>query len=302
MGRDRRVRTSLIALLVALFYSSGCTTPASKERTLSYEPESFRAAILERVSESSERLSEPPFLIGPEEIERARTRVMMEPPGPARVQALVDFLSDERPAGLGLRYDWATSATASRTLALGRGNCVALASVLVGLGRGLGWPIYYAEARTRRPQTDEFEEITALSDHMVVIIVARTVRMIVDFTGLIEEGYTIRPIDDLTAYAHLINNIAGRGLMSVGRNPSDADWEGAREGFELATRVDPTLGRAWNNLGIAYTRLGRFDEARAAYHRALELDTAFDAPVHNLTLMETRATGEPAVIRDELPQ
>ena len=36
--------------------------------------------------------------------------------------------------------------------------------------------------------------------------------------------------------------------------------------------IDPTYGGAWNNLGIGYEQLGRFDEARKAYEKALELD------------------------------
>ena len=185
---------------------------------------------------------------------------------------------------------------------LGQGDCVALATVMVGLGRELGWPIYFAEARTRKPETHQFAEVTVLSDHMVVIIVAKTVRMVVDFLGLIDEGYDIRPIDDLTAYAHLINNVAGHRVLAADAATTEEGWSVALDGFDLATRIQPKLGRAWNNLGIAYTRLGRFDEARAAYHRALELDTAFGSPERNLTIMETRASGSPTLTESKLPK
>ena len=36
--------------------------------------------------------------------------------------------------------------------------------------------------------------------------------------------------------------------------------------------TDPTYAAAWNNLGIGYEQLGRFDDARKAYEKALELD------------------------------
>ena len=42
--------------------------------------------------------------------------------------------------------------------------------------------------------------------------------------------------------------------------------------WEQATEVDPTYAAAWNNLGIGYEQLGRFDDARKAYEKALELD------------------------------
>ena len=36
--------------------------------------------------------------------------------------------------------------------------------------------------------------------------------------------------------------------------------------------LDPTYAAAWNNLGIGLEQQGRFDEARKAYERALELE------------------------------
>ena len=47
---------------------------------------------------------------------------------------------------------------------------------------------------------------------------------------------------------------------------------GAGERFARATEIDPTYAAAWNNLGIGFEQQGRFDEARKAYERALELD------------------------------
>ena len=99
-------------------------------------------------------------------------------------------------------------------------------------------------------------------------------------------------IDDVTAYAHVLNNLSAQRVMLAEGEP---DWDAAIRGFKLATQLQPKLGRAWNNLGIALTRRGRFDEARMMYELALELDTAFGAAEHNLTLMETRAEGEARV-------
>ena len=49
-------------------------------------------------------------------------------------------------------------------------------------------------------------------------------------------------------------------------------WKEAVYRFEKAIEIDKTYGGAWNNLGIAYEQLGRFDEARSAYEKALELE------------------------------
>jgi tetratricopeptide (TPR) repeat protein len=278
-----------------------CASPAPK-RQLDYEPDAFRAAVKTRAPEVSDALARPPFELDAIFVRRALAVIERAPLGPPRIEALIDFLTRPEPKGLGIVYDWSVSATAKRTLELRRGNCFAMASVLVGLGRGLGWPIYYAEARPRIPETQQFEDVKAISDHMVVMIVAKTVKMIVDFTGLLQEGqYDIRPIDDVTAYAHLINNIAGQRVMNEQHAASDDDWRAALEGFELATRIQPELGRAWNNLGIVYRRLGRIDDAREAYHRALALDAGFGSAERNLSLMETRSQGATSVLQSAPP-
>jgi Flp pilus assembly protein TadD len=49
-------------------------------------------------------------------------------------------------------------------------------------------------------------------------------------------------------------------------------WKEATYRWEKATEIDPTYGAAWNNLGIGYEQLGRFDDARKAYEKALEVE------------------------------
>ena len=279
----------------------GCASSSSSGPTLSYRSAEFRSELRERVPNLTGQLSRAPFEVPSDVKALAKRKVMAAPPGASRVRALVSFLSDPKPTGLGLTYDWATSANAKATIKAGRGDCVALATVLVGLGRSLGWPIYFAEARTRKPVTHDFEEVTVLSDHMVVIVLAKSVRMSVDFLGLVEEGYDIRPIDDLTAYAHLINNVAGHRVLHRKGSDPNAGWSVAQKGFELATQIEPRLGRAWNNLGIAYTHLGQLEKARLAYERAVELDTAFGSAEHNLMIMETRSKGAPTLLESKHP-
>lgn len=296
----RRAATLALGLLLVAIGSSLACSHAPPRRRLDYRPDAFRAELSTRIPGLSPTLLAPPFEVDEKSVERALDAIEREPLGPPRVQALVRFLTEPEPKGLGIVYDWASTSSAAKALETRRGNCFALASLLVGLGRGLGWPVYYAEARPREPETQRFEEVTALSDHMIVLILAKTVKMYVDFTGMIQGGqYDVRPIDDLTAYAHFINNLAGQRVMNESRATTAEDWEAAREGFEFATRIAPQLGRGWNNLGIVYRRLGRIEDAREAYHRALELDTGFGSAERNLTLMETRSQGGTSLVRDE---
>lgn len=48
-------------------------------------------------------------------------------------------------------------------------------------------------------------------------------------------------------------------------------WKEATFRWEQAVKLDPTYAEAWNDLGVGYEQLGRFDEARKAYEKAIEV-------------------------------
>ena len=49
-------------------------------------------------------------------------------------------------------------------------------------------------------------------------------------------------------------------------------WQEAVFRWERAAEIDPTYAAAFNNLGIAFEQLGKFDRAGKAYEKALELE------------------------------
>jgi len=49
-------------------------------------------------------------------------------------------------------------------------------------------------------------------------------------------------------------------------------WNEAMYRWKKAVETDPTYAAAWNNLAIAYEHEGRFEEAKAAYEKAVQLD------------------------------
>lgn len=49
-------------------------------------------------------------------------------------------------------------------------------------------------------------------------------------------------------------------------------WTEATSVWERAVQIDDSYGQAWNNLAVGYEQLGRFDQARKAYEKALELE------------------------------
>ena len=49
-------------------------------------------------------------------------------------------------------------------------------------------------------------------------------------------------------------------------------WNEALYRWKKAVETDPTYAAAWNNLAVAYEHDGKFEEAKAAYEKALQLD------------------------------
>ena len=48
-------------------------------------------------------------------------------------------------------------------------------------------------------------------------------------------------------------------------------WREALYRWQRAVEIDPTYAEAFNNVAIAYERLGEFDKAREAYEQAVEI-------------------------------
>ena len=49
-------------------------------------------------------------------------------------------------------------------------------------------------------------------------------------------------------------------------------WNEALYRWQRATELDPTYAAAWNNLAIAYEHEGKFEDAKKAYEKALQLE------------------------------
>lgn len=49
-------------------------------------------------------------------------------------------------------------------------------------------------------------------------------------------------------------------------------WNEALYRWQKAVELDPSYAAAWNNLAIAYEHEGKFEDAKKAYEKALQLD------------------------------
>ena len=272
----------LLPMLLVAVLLQGCSTGSP----YAYSPEALRQAVQDRVPGISPDDIVVIHQVSPEAVERARELVPNSRPGD-RLRSLLESLSD--PEGFGLRYRWAKTADANRTLELGEGNCLGLASVMVGLARSLGFHAYYADASRNTTELREEGEIRVRAGHIAVVIHVPEGAKLIDFSGEVTSDSHIRIIDDLEAVAHFYNNRGYERIHIAQVNGEAIPWQEIRADFELATQIKPNMARAWNNLGVALGRLGDERGAEHALLRAMEMDPRLESARSNLRETAARA-------------
>ncbi len=61
--------------------------------------------------------------------------------------------------------------------------------------------------------------------------------------------------------------------------------------FLAVTLLEPDNSKAWNNLGIAWSRLKEWAEAKKAFLKALEVDPSNELARENLKILEIKLKG-----------
>jgi tetratricopeptide (TPR) repeat protein len=238
-----------------------------------------------------------PYELPPGALARARTLVERARSDGEKVELLVKGMFD--PAAFGLRDQLtATTTTGAEALRLGQGNCVALASVFIGLARAVGLDARYVDASGRVSETRHGDDgSTVHFGHVSAMVNTGNERISLDFARLGPYlWYT--PLDDLEAVAHFYNN-RGFELVDQARQAGQApDWTEAARQFRLAVAVKPGFARGWNNLGIAAARLGRREEAVGHYRKASALAPSMAAPHANLGASYLQAGDLPVAVEE----
>ncbi len=292
----RRSATALALRCVAALAGQGCIAKVA------YEPADLRAAILRRAPELPPEAVVVPYEVDPQHVEIARrlTEPYMNPED--QVRALVEGMFSG--AGFALGYAAVVTTTAKETLATRKGNCLALASVFVGLARALGMKAFYLDASARVSETSQLAPgIFVNTGHITAYVeLSKKDRWYLDFDkSLAGVPHDFRVMDDMEATAHFYNNRGYERIDAALVQDQPADWAAASQDFAIAAHLLPHFGRAWNNLGIAHARLGQLAEAEAAYREAIDADSNSAAAYNNLGglyLSEGRAKEALEVIRE----
>jgi Flp pilus assembly protein TadD len=282
-GRAWAAAAAVSLLGSVLVGTTGCVTAARQV----YTPAELREALAAHPEIPAADVVVP-YELPPEALAKARKLVEPARTDVAKVERLVEGMFD--PAVFGLRSDsLAATTTGAEALAARQGNCVALASVFIGLARAVGLDARYVDASSRvNEKRYGVDGSTVHFGHVTALVNSGNERIGLDFARLGPFRW-YQQLDDLEALAHYYNN-RGYDLVDDAREAGEApDWPEAERRFRLAVAVKPGFARAWNNLGIAAARQGRIDEAMASYRRASALDPAMAAPHANLGAIHLQA-------------
>lgn len=277
----RRIYRPVGALLLAALGLglAGCGTAPKRTWTV----EEIRADLNHRITPDVLARVEIPFEIDDEIRELAFRVTENLRSDKEKMRAIIRAIRQH--TGGSISYDWLSNKTAKSVFREGRGNCLAYTNLFVGMSRAVGVDAVYVDVTTIERVTKEAEVIVN-SGHITGGIKDGPDLIFVDFTSNPEREYAgAKIIDDFEAISNFYNN---QGFLYGYFAEALADQGGfdplAREieMYELALSIRPNFNRARNNLGVAYKRRGRVDDAIEQYELALGLEPNFTEARSNL--------------------
>jgi len=289
----RRIPAALSAALVLGGVALGGAGCATAQRQV-YTPAELRTALAGR-PEIPPADVVVPWELPPAALERARRVVDGARTEKDKVERLVAAMFDPAEFGL-VQGTVPDTTTGAEALARGRGNCVALASVFIGLARSVGLDARFVDASSRIHERRYGEDGSAVHfGHVTAMVDTGDERIGLDFARIGPFRW-YQVLDDLEAVAHFHNN-RGYELVDQAREAGQPpDWAEAARRFELAVAIKPGFARAWNNLGVAASHLERRAVAVDCWRRAIALDPAMAAPHANLGALHLAEGDLPAAL------
>jgi Flp pilus assembly protein TadD len=179
-------------------------------------------------------------------------------------------------AYLNIEYNDEVTRTAAQTFSDRKGNCLSVVNLYIAMARYFDVDAKFQTVEVR-PSWDRRGEMLVLSQHINALgrFNSNTV-YVVDFTPEITlQQLTADIINDREARALFFNNLGAENLITM-------NLEEAISYFKNALYLDPNLSIAWNNIGIAYSRLEDKETAEYAYNKAYSLDRSNATAINNL--------------------
>ncbi|MEW6363325.1 MAG: tetratricopeptide repeat protein [Acidobacteriota bacterium] len=262
-------------LALVLTGLAGLTLPASARDFYQGSVNALRAhlqATLGREAGSREKI---PFEIPPDLLARVRSETSRFASPREKVRTIMEIIVSK--SNLGLTYDPVSTLTAGDVIERGRGNCLSLANLFVGMARASGLNACYVHVteveRFRVAFSETRDGAVIHSTHICSGIKETGSMALIDFSpGATRQYRQYVVIDDVTALAHFYTNLAFEiGYHSPQIPPDERD--GLEVGYQRkALAVKPDFYQAMGNLGAFYRRRGELDKALECFGEALRVN------------------------------
>lgn len=250
-------------------WAAGCVTAPPK---VAYTPEEMRAELVRRLGPERGRQLPIPFEVDPEIVEAAKR---IAGPGLTvrdRFEGLAVAMAS--PDGLGLQYDADLTGTVRQTIERGRGDCLSLTALFVGLARAASLEAFFVDARGVQEFAVE-GDLFVDRRHIVAGYGKPPQFSIVDFDRVLAPHVQYRILTDVQALARYYNNL-GYDELRAGNN------DAAAEHFAAAVALDDAFAPAHNNLALVLNRRGDHVAAERHLQAALQHDPLYSAAMINL--------------------
>lgn len=257
--RTRRPFWLAAALLAGLLTGlvAGCANTLSPFDSAAFVRQHYRTHV---PPEDAQRL-EVPFELDEPLRQRVHEELRLSLDEERRAEQVQEFIFNR----LELVYDLSPTRNATQTFRDQRGNCLSFTNLFVGIARELRLNPFYVEV-TDYSRWSYRNGLVVSQGHIVAGMRIDGKLRTYDFLPYRPKSYKeFKPIDDFVAAAHYFNNLGAEALMA-GQN------ERALELVTLATQIAPDFTKAINNRGVCLARMGRLDDALAAYRQGLTFE------------------------------
>jgi tetratricopeptide (TPR) repeat protein len=171
-----------------------------------------------------------------------------------------------------------------------QGNCLSFTMLFVALAREAGLDVRYQVVDVP-PAWNNDRGLVVIGTHVNALIDTSQGEFVVDFNIRDFRGkYPSRVVSDRYAVALFYSNLGAEALIRQ-------EYESSFWLLRAAALAHADMPGPWVNLGVLFARHGLFEQAEAAYLRALEADPREQSALANLVSVYT-SLGEPALAEE----
>ncbi len=180
--------------------------------------------------------------------------------------------------------------TASGTFHDRQGNCLSFTMLFVALARAVGLQATYQSVEV--PPSWSYDGTVVVASHVnTAVRTAGRGETVVDFNiRPYRSDHDTRHVSDSYALGLFYTNLGAEAMLT-------GDYPAALVYLREAAGVHADIAGIWVNLGVLYARHKKYEQAEAAYLRALEVNDDEPSALTNLALVY-EALGETALAAD----